>query len=105
MSIREMILISVLCAGMMCAVFFLCITAPVVRAQNMSSSIDDTLSPLGDDVNEQLITDPAFQPYLEAEPVNMGIPSLPAFWIFFMGMVAMIAIPVFWLVFKQKNNP
>ncbi len=35
----------------------------------------------------------------------MGIPSLPAFWIFFMGMVAMIAIPVFWLVFKQKNNP
>jgi LPXTG-motif cell wall-anchored protein len=51
-----------------------------------------------------LIDDAALEPYRQAEPVNGGLPSLPAVWIFIMGMVAMIAIPVFWIVFKKKND-
>ena len=51
-----------------------------------------------------MLDDAALQPYRQSEPPNGGLPGLPAIWIFIMGMVAMIAIPVFWLVFKQKND-
>jgi hypothetical protein len=97
MSIRHIILISAICAGVTCAIFFLCPTAHIAKAQDISSLLEDDESGL-------LIDDAALEPYRQAEPVNGGLPSLPAVWIFIMGMVAMIAIPVFWIVFKKKND-